>query len=254
MRDRENLRKGDIVAGILLICMGIAAIFGASQMPIQASYGGVDNRWYVSPALFPFIISFFIVVLGVISLGNAIRELGREKLKEMARILVQRLSTREKLEPKVFRIIGVMLLLLFYVYLFIPRVDFFLSSFLMLTTFITAYYYDVDALTRKLMRFYLFGALGFTLYFLVGLGNIVNGLFVHGTDVLALLFIIVFIIYSRVLAGGDAGLKRRFRISLTTGLLVPLLLCPIFKYALLIPLPEEGGIIRLMDYIRYTLF
>lgn len=254
MRDRETLRKGDIIAGILLIVFGILAIIGATEMPIQASYGGVDNVWYVSPALFPFVISFFILLLGIVSLVNAVRELGREKAADVFRTALRRLRSPGRLEPKVFRIIGVMLLLLFFVYLFIPRVDFFLSSFLMLTAFVTAYYYDVDDITRRLMRFYFIGALAFTLYFALGLGTVVNGLFIYGTDILALLYTIVFIVYSRRQAGTDKELKRRFRISFLTGLIVPLLMCPIWKYGLLIPLPKEGGIIKLMDIVRYSLF
>lgn len=254
MRDRETLRKGDIVAGVLLIVFGLSAIYGASQMPIQASYGGVKNIWYVSPALFPFIISFFIVVLGVISLVNAVRELGKEKVRAFFEKVIEGIKKHERLEPKVYRASGIVALLVLYIFLFLPRVDFFLSSFMMLTIFISAYYYDVDVLTRKMLSYFFIGSAAFAVYFIIGLDSVVNGIFVYGTDVILLLYIIGYIVYARMLAGGDKELKKKFRISLTTGFLVPFLLCPIFKYGLLIPLPKDGGIIRIMDFVRYTVF
>jgi hypothetical protein len=48
--------------------------------------------------------------------------------------------------------------------------------------------------------------------------------------------------------------RRKYRISIIIALAVPLMLCPIFKYFLLVPLPYEGGVVEIMDLIRYSLF
>ena len=56
MKDKAGLRKADFWTSILLFALGVAMIGGATTFPMKDSYGGVQNVWYVSPALFPLLV------------------------------------------------------------------------------------------------------------------------------------------------------------------------------------------------------
>lgn len=253
MEDKDKLRKADIVTGIILVALGLFIISEAFEMPMQASYGGVQNVWYVSPALMPLIIGAALVILGVVLSVNGARYFGWSNTVRMAKGMV-RLRGAGALTPKTLRAVMVVVLLIIYVYLNVPRVDFFLSTWLFLFVFVTAYYFDDDALFRKLIGFYLAGTALFFLYFVTGAHAALQHSFRYTTDILTLLFIVAYGVYAWVKTRSVEALHRKYRISFTVSLLVPLILVPVFKFFLLIPLPVEGGIIGLMSLVRYAVF
>jgi hypothetical protein len=53
MMDKDKLRKADIFSGSIIMLFGLWIISQALQMPMKDSWGGVQNVWYVSPALLP---------------------------------------------------------------------------------------------------------------------------------------------------------------------------------------------------------
>ena len=53
MLEKEKLRKADIFSGLAIFLFGLFMVLMASEMPMKDSWGGVQNVWYVSPALFP---------------------------------------------------------------------------------------------------------------------------------------------------------------------------------------------------------
>ena len=89
--------------------------------------------------------------------------------------------------------------------------------------------------------------------FLTGIADFLNQLFRYSMDVAALLFFIAYILYTRLLIQNNLELQRKFRTTLIMTIITPLILCPTFKYFLLVPLPKEGGIIGIMNLIRYSL-
>ena len=89
---------------------------------------------------------------------------------------------------------------------------------------------------------------------LVGVTHQPETLFANVVDATALaLFVIVAIVALRRLAGPQKPDRRRVRTTLIVSLVVPLILCPAFKYLLLVPLPMEGLVTRAMDSLRYAL-
>jgi hypothetical protein len=54
MMEKEKLRKADIFSGGIISLFGLWVISQALKMPMKDSWGGVQNVWFVSPALFPF--------------------------------------------------------------------------------------------------------------------------------------------------------------------------------------------------------
>ena len=254
MMDKRKLRKADILTSLFILALGIWIFIESTGMPMKDNYGGVKNVWYVSPALFPLIISIAFVILSVLVFVKAFSEIGVEGIKEMIAGLKK--STRGVLHPSesTIRFFGIMLILITFVYLNIPRIDFFLSSVLFLMAFISMFYFDDPEMLKRLMRFYSIGSAAFLVYFLAGIHKIVIDLFTYGTDVLALCFLIAYTIYARIVAGQEPAYKKKFRMALLLSIVVPLILLPVFKFFLLVPLPVEGGIVDLMSLIRYRVF
>ena len=240
MMDHDRIRKADFVTSIILQLFALWMLQATLKMPMKDTFGGVRNVWYVSPALFPLCISIALFILGTVLLIHSLRSGG-------ARQFIQGLKERERgLSNSSRRFIAILLALISFVYLYIPRIDFFLCIILFLLFFISVFYFDEVRLLKKLTLFYGGGSLVF-------LRRILNGAFKYSTDVLALLFFIACYVYTRVLVRGDAALKNRLRITLIMTFTPPLLLVPVFRYFLLVPLPHEGGIIGIMNLIRFAL-
>ena len=66
-----------------------------------------------------------------------------------------------------------------------------------------------------------------------------------------LLFLIGYCFYVWMRVRNSLALKKKFRISLIVAFAGPFLIGPIFKYFLLVPMPFEGMVVALMDYIWY---
>jgi len=254
MMDKEKLRKADFLIGIVLFFFGLWICFMGFGMPMKASYGGVVNVWYVSPALSPLVIGCALMLLSLVLVVNAVKHTGvgwiTQKLSKLSSIF-----QAKPLSVKGRRFIGIITVLLAFVFLNIPRVDFFLSCLLFLLVFITMFHFDSDELLGRFLWFYWAGTIFFVLYFAFGLAGVMDGLYYFMTDVFVLLFIIVYAVFAGLLTRGNEKLKKRFRTSLIIALVVPVILCPVFKYFLLVPLPKEGLVIEgVMNAIRYSLF
>ena len=128
MMETKKLRKADFYTSIVLILFGLWVLFEAVQMPMRGTYGGVKNVWYVSPALLPLIIGGFIVLLGITLLLFSIREGGAVDAIESVKEFTWRLSAANQ------RFLAIVLAFATLVYLYIPRVDFFLSVWLFLSS------------------------------------------------------------------------------------------------------------------------
>lgn len=247
MMETKKLRRADFYTSILLILFGLWVLFEAVQMPMKGTYGGVKNAWYVSPALLPLIIGGFVVILGVTLLLFSIRTGGAADAISSARKITVSLS------PANQRFLAIVIAFVVLVYLYIPRVDFFLSIWLFLSYFTIAFYYDEQKILLQLTFLYTGVALLFLLLFGTGLAATINSAFTYSTDVVALIATIGINFYAYVLGRKDPLLRRRFRIAFTIALLVPLVLIPLFRFALLVPFPVEGGIVDLMSLVYFSL-
>lgn len=244
---KKELRKADFITSVLLLLFSVWVIMETFKMPMKDTFGGVQNVWYVSPALFPLIISIFIMVLGVVLFLHSIKTGG-------AKYFLDNFSLRYKgLSEKNIRFIGILLALFSFVYLNIPRIDFFISVTLFLTYFISAFYFDQENLLRKLTLFYFMGSIIFVILFVFGISKIINSYYEYFTDILALFFYLGYIIYNWVNIKSSRIFKKRFIVSLIVSIAVPLVLCPTFRYFLLVPLPKEGLIIQIMHNIYYLI-
>lgn len=245
--EKERLRRADFITSIILILFGIWLLYETFQMPMKDTFGGVSNVWYVSPALMPLIISIAIMLLGSVLLIHSLRTGGAKKF-------IDGLKVRGKgISDSLIRFFIILLLLLSYVYLYIPKVDFFLASMLFLFVFITCFYFDDMKLIKKYSLFYLAGSSVFLIIFISKLDILLNRIFRYSIDVLSLIFFLSYYTLTFITAHKNHELKKKLRLSLIVAIATPLILCPIFKYGFLILLPKEGGIIALMNLVRYSL-
>jgi len=247
MMETKKLRQADFFTSIILMLFGAWVLFEAFKMPMRGTYGGVKNAWYVSPALLPLIIGCFILILGFVLLLFSIREGGaRDAIASLKKVRIGLSEANQ-------RFLAIVIAFVALVYLYVPRVDFFLSIWLFLSYFTISFYFDDQTRLVKMTVLYTGIAIFFLLLFATGVGARINGLFTYMTDVLALLATIIVNVYAYLLARSDSELRKKFRLAFTIGLVVPLILIPTFRYALLVPLPVEGGIVDLMSLIYFSL-
>ncbi len=246
--EEKKLRQYDFLTSIFLILFGVWELSEAFKMPMKDSYGGVESVWYVSPALFPLFIGGGIILMGIALLINSIRTGG-------ASAIIERVKAKEKiaLDNQTIRVLTVVLTLVSFIYIYIPNVDFALSISIFLFALCTAFYPDNDDFRRKYIMHFIIGTAVFLVLIATGLSDVLKGILKYNMDILALLFFIYLNIAGRRLAKRfDIPVKLLRQVTLTS-IIVPLILCPLFRYFLLVPLPVEGGIIKLMNLLYYTI-
>lgn len=252
--EKEKLRKADAFSGSIIFLFGLWIISQALKMPMKDSWGGVQNVWFVSPALFPLFVGAMIMLLGFLLIRTAVKSVGLEELGRVFRRLIgpDLIRTLESAENR--RFYAIVILFFSYVYLDIPRVDFFLCSVLFLVVLISMFYFDDDALLKKMLYFYLGGIIFFVLYFSFGLSDVVEPVLPYAGDWLTLAFIFIYCIYIWKLVRNRAELRKKYIICLILAVATPFLIGPIFKYFLLVPMPKEGLVVNAMDALWYSVF
>jgi len=254
MLDKEKLRKADIYSGLVIFLFGLFIVLMASAMPMKDSWGGVQNVWYVSPALFPLFVGGVIMLLGAMLTRTALKMAGKKALTETVRWFGSRDLFQFLISDAIIRFYAIAVLFVSLVYLTLPRIDFFLSAILYLTVFITMFYFDDDQLLKKLFFFYLAGIGVLIVYFASGLDAAIGRIVPFAGDVLAICFILAYCIYTWTLIRTRAPLRKKFRTSLIVAVAAPFIVGPIFKYFLMVPMPTEGLIVAILDYFWYFEF
>ena len=239
--DKGKLRRDDFKTGILLILLSLGVLWEASTYPMTDSYGGVQNVWYVSPALFPLIIGLLLFILALVLVGNALVFHGWSAVWRDKNVIQTRPGRG------VLRFFGVVVFFSAFVYAYIPNVDFFIASVLFLFTFISGYYLErKDVLIINIIFYTLIA--GALLLITKITGEPTNHWLTDGLTTFGLfsLFLI-----SQNARNEDETYVKKLRVALLVSILVPAILCPIFKFGLLVPLPSEGIYIELMEQIKY---
>jgi hypothetical protein len=254
MLEKEKLRKADIYSGLVIFLFGLFVVLMASEMPMKDSWGGVQNVWFVSPALFPLFIGGVIMLLGALLTRTALKMAGIKAFGETARWLGSKDLFKFLISDSIIRFYAIAVLFLSLVYLTTPRIDFFLSAILFLAVFITMFYFDDDQLLKKLFYFYLAGVGVLIAYFALGLDAALSRFVPFAGDVLALCFTLAYCIYAWTLIRFRPPLRKKFRTSLIVAVAAPFVVLPIFKYFLLVPMPSEGMIVAVLDYFWYLEF
>ncbi len=246
MMETKKLRQADFVTAIVLMAFSAWVLYQSFSMPMRDTYGGVKNVWYVSPALLPLIVGVGILLLSIVLLVHSVRTGGA------ADLFVSLRSGTGTISEANVRFLAILLALVSFVYLFIPRVDFVLAITIFLSYFVPAFYFDTLSDLKRLSIVYIGIVLLFVLLFVTGIAGRLNSTFEFSTDVIALVCIVGFNVFVRKSAGKDPGRVRVFRLSLLVTVITPLFLTPIFRFLLFVRLPHEGGIVQLLQLIWYS--
>lgn len=113
MFSERALRKADVLTASVLLLTGLGVFTHALTMPMGGTYGGVDNAWYVSPAIFPLILGGLLVVSALSLLHRAIRRGGAKDFIPYFRQMFQLPANR----VAGARIVGIAGILVLYVLL-----------------------------------------------------------------------------------------------------------------------------------------
>jgi len=254
MLEKEKLRKADIYSGAIICLFGLWVILQALKMPMKDSWGGVQNVWYVSPAIFPLLVGCIIMLLGGLLCRTGLKTIGFKAFAETVRWLSSRALLQFLNSIPNLRFYAIVVLFLSFVFLNIPRIDFFLSAVLFLCVFITSFYFDVAEVLKKLFFFYLAGIIALIIYFSIGLNEPLSRVVPFPADILTLCFIVAYCVYAWRLIRTDVTLRKKFRTAMIVAIAAPFIVGMIFKYFLLVPMPAEGLVVAVMDYFWYLEF
>ncbi|MDJ0613174.1 MAG: hypothetical protein QNJ29_05815 [Rhizobiaceae bacterium] len=134
MNEKTILRVRDFWTSIFLIFLSVFFLFQTSYIPfLDTQVAGVDSAdWYNSAALVPYGIFGAMLVLALGLLGIAIKDGGARLALQIAGIGFSK--------PELLRITCVCLILFFYIFGLVPRVDFILASSLLITCLIWGFH------------------------------------------------------------------------------------------------------------------
>lgn len=251
MMEKKQLRKADIFSGSIIFLLGLWIISQALKMPMKDSWGGVQNVWFVSPALFPLLVGAMIMLLGGLLTRTALKEVGLKAFGGSLRWLVSPELMNYLKTAALMRFYAMVVLFFSYIYLNIPRIDFFLCSVLFLVVFINMFYLDNETVLKKMLFFYLVGTALFILFFVFGISQAMQSRLPYTGDWLMIIFIIACCIYPRTLIRNQPGLRKKYRLSLMLAFAAPFIVGALFKYFLLVPMPTEGLVVMGMDALWY---
>lgn len=254
MMKKDQLRKADFFSGLVIALFGVWIVRQAFKMPMKDSWGGVQNVWFVSPALFPLFVGFVIIILGAILSRTAWKTVGREEIGKVIRWLLSKSNVSFLTSAPTVRYYAIVSLFLSYVYLNIPRIDFFLGSVLFLSVFITMFYFDDDGILKKLFFFYLAGLFVLIVYFGAGIHSSFENVLPYPADLLTLFFILSYCVFAWALVHRNPKLRKKYRTGMIIAVAAPLVVLPIFKYFLLVPMPTEGLVVAFLDKVWYLDF
>lgn len=233
-------RRADLWTSLALLVLAAAMLGGALQFPLEGTYAGVRNAWYVSPALFPLIVA---TALGVLAIALLITALRAGALRGGA-------AAASGGGVDVALIGG---LIAAFVVAFIPRVDFIIAAALFLFAFTTAFHVGRAGIARAGLGCFAVAALAVSAMALAGLTPQVRSASAFWVDGGVLVLLAVAIVLALWQAAGDAVAGRAVRQCIGVALLTPLLLGGVFKFFLLVPLPREGLVVVALDTLRLGL-
>lgn len=238
-----GLRKADFWTGLVLVAISVFMLVETLGYPLEGSYAGVRNAWYVSPALLPLIVSAFLIVLSCSLLATAVRAgAARAALADVTpRALRGHAGAARDIWIVAFILGG-------YIYCLVPRVDFTAATALTLFTLAAAYHLPTARVRKAGLGVFACAIAAVAFAALAGWRPQPRS---TAADLRDLGVWAAFLIAagSVAWAAGAPG-RGRWRRCLVVALGTSLVLSIVFKWGLLVPLPVEGVTINTLDAAR----
>lgn len=250
MEEKNNWLRGvDFYCGIGIMIFGAFVVFEGFGMPLKDSWGGVQNVWYVSPALSPIFVGVGLILLGALLCSIGLREAGGGEIR---RVLGAALAARTLFSLPVQRFMAAVAIPAMYIYVLIPRVDFCIASILFLWSYMMLFYLVDEEGFRGIRPVFALGTALLCAALIVA-GRLWSEAMPHAGDLLTAACTVVFILRARTISarhGSGAPFWRTLALCITA----TVILAVCFRFFLLVPLPTEGTVIEFMDRIRYNEF
>lgn len=238
-------RRADVRMALVLFAGALAMLLEASGYPMTDSYGGVQNVWYVSPALFPLAIGG---LLALLSGGLLIYAVTRGAMPGWRGAFKPGRIGMGESACRTLMIVGLLAGLIF---LLVPRIDFVIAGIAFLQFMLFAFYLDRRPLFNgAALAMTVLVVAVFAAYWLSGASSEAPSVI---PDLTALVVIAVAGLSLARKAAALGAARKRLLALFSVSLGVPLVLAPLFKFGFLVPLPHEGVVIRSMESIRYAL-
>ncbi len=235
-----RLRKADVWTGLVLAAVGAAMVAEALTFPLEGTYAGVRNAWYVSPALFPLIVAGGLCALSLGLVGKAVRDYRR--LQPGGRVLGLRLPA---MSGGAGDALLIACLLAMYIVGLVPRVDFAVATALFLAVFMGAYV--IASVTGRALLVATLGvpSAAALAVALAGAWPAQRSAGQFRADGMVASVLVVAILVLAVFARGTE--RRRLVPVIASAVGAALILSVVFKYGLLVPLPREGVGVALLE-------
>lgn len=252
MLKHQTLRKADVLSGALILILGLFVIQQALQMPMKDSWGGVQNVWFVSPALFPLFIGAILSLLGFILICIAVKSVGLKGIRSTCQLMYSKEFGSFLGSSANIRFYAVVLTLFGFVFLMIPRIDFFLAAIFFLMVLFFMFYLNEHRQIIAIFTFSIFAQSILALLLLTSIKNTLADYSAFFGDWYMMVTIALLIIFARTMSPRQPESRRKFRICLIIAFTAPTVIGIIFKYFLLVPMPFEGVVVQLLDTIWYA--
>ncbi|TBR42783.1 hypothetical protein CBF23_006290 [Marinomonas agarivorans] len=232
------LRRADIKTAVILIFVAALMIVESLNFPLTDSYAGVQNAWYVSPALFPILIGSLLLLCGAILLLKAV-----VFVKSNAEV-----ATAKETKASWWRFALLVSLIAGQIFGWVPLVDFALAAFIFLFLFIFAFHSDNAVFQGRIFKIWTATSI---LLILISLFAELSEETRFYVDILVLVYMAVMVWLARSWAQKSDQLNV-WKISWKTALVVTIVICPLFRLGMLVPLPTEGIVIERMVDMKYV--
>ena len=143
-KNKESLRKADIVFGILLIIVSAFFLFQSLTMPIEGLKA--KNRAeisYTAPGLVPAVVCTILIILGIILIIQTLREGTRLKKEDFSAVIRWCTSKQSR---NMWAVIGIFFI---YIFIMIGRLPYIASTFIFLAGFM--FYFKAAKLWKILV-------------------------------------------------------------------------------------------------------
>ena len=199
----------------------------------------------------PYIIGTGLVLMGIALFFTGLKAAGPAVFRDAFHSLEILFTRLPSPTAGSLRFLAVTVSVVTSVFLYLPRVDFVISAAFLLIALMSMFAFEDDGLLKRLLVLYGILAVPMIVYFASGLGARLETAFYFASDIPGGFFLILYILAAGRITGRERG--GRFLRLVLISFAVPLILAPLFKYLLYIPFPREGGVVALMDYVRFDL-
>lgn len=230
--EQQKMHGWDFAFSIVVMLFSFVVIGTSLTMPFSGTVGGVTTEWYESPGLLPLFIGCSLFAAGLSVFMQSKNEQGRQYFMRYF----------SQINPRGFLVSAGGIIS--YIYVLITWYDFFLASSLFLIIYIGLYHLDQPDLSRKLLKIY-YGTIAVSMVlFLSGIGDWLNSGYAYTTDFILVASGAALLVTSYKATRQRPLLRSKLNKMTLLALIFPAVLCPVFRYFLLVPLPNEGLVVE----------